>query len=102
GSTAVEAKFPKGLDGQRVQQSGCATVPFDPSIAVNPGTSSIDSPAGATVEAKLPFEPAKEGGAGQSQSHVRKAEITLPQGMGLNPSGANGLQACSDAQFKKG
>jgi len=33
---------------------------------------------------------------------VRKAEVTLPQGMGLNPSGAQGLVACTDAQFKKG
>jgi hypothetical protein len=102
GSTAVEAKLAKGTGGQRVQQSGCASLPFEPSIAVNPGTSSIDSPAGATVEANLPFDPAKEGGAGQSQSHVKKAEITLPAGMGLNPSGANGLASCSDAQFKKG
>ncbi|MGD9735719.1 MAG: hypothetical protein AB7V58_08950 [Solirubrobacterales bacterium] len=102
GSTAVEAKFPKGASGERVQQSGCDTIPFEPSIEVNPGTSSIDSPAGATVEAKLPFDPAKEGGAGQSQSNVKKAEISLPAGMGLNPSGANGLEACTDAQFKKG
>ncbi len=102
GSTAVEAKLPKGVSGQRVQQTGCDSIPFNPSIEVNPGTSSIDSPAGATVEAKLPFEPDKEGGAGQSQSNVRKAEITLPPGMGLNPSGANGLESCSNAQFKKG
>ena len=33
---------------------------------------------------------------------MRKAEVTLPQGMGLNPSGAQGLVACTDAQFKKG
>jgi hypothetical protein len=102
GSTAVEAKLPKLANGQRIQQTGCETVPFNPSLDVNPGTSSIDSPSGATVEAKLPFDPAKEGGAAQSQSNVRKAEVTLPAGMGLNPSGANGLVACTDAQFKKG
>ena len=28
--------------------------------------------------------------------------MALPQGMGLNPSGAQGLVACTDAQFKKG
>ena len=28
--------------------------------------------------------------------------MTLPKGMGLNPSGANGLLACTDAQFGKG
>jgi hypothetical protein len=101
GSTAVEAKPPK-VGGVRVQQTGCDTVPFDPSVAIDSGTSAVDSPAPATVTTKLPFDPATEGGANQSQSHVRRAEVSLPQGMGLNPAGANGLVACTDAQFKKG
>ena len=50
----------------------------------------------------MPFEPGAEGGTGLSQSHLRKAEVTLPAGMGLNPSGSKGLVACTDAQFKKG
>jgi hypothetical protein len=54
------------------------------------------------VTTRLPFNPAKEGGEGQSQSHLRRAQVTLPAGMGLNPSGSNGLVACTDAQFKKG
>jgi hypothetical protein len=65
-------------------------------------TTQVDSPTGGTVDVKLPFDPATEGGTGLSQSHLRKAEVTLPNGMGLNPSGAKTLQACTDAQFKKG
>lgn len=105
GVTAVEAPLPKvpPNTGPRIKQEGCETIPFEPSIEADAGTESIDSPAAATVTAKLPFDPATEGGAAkQSQSHVRSAEISLPQGMGLNPSGANGLVACTDAQFKKG
>jgi hypothetical protein len=107
GSTPFEAKLPPG-----VMPSGCDKVPFDPSLDVAAGTAAVDSPAPATVTTKLPFDPTREGGEvrvngngeteGISQSHVRKAEITLPKGMGLNPSGAQGLQACTDAQFKKG
>jgi len=97
GFTPWEAKLPPG-----VQQEGCEKVPFDPSIEVDPGASEVDSPAAAAVTVKLPFDPAKEGGEGISQSHVRSAKVTLPQGMGLNPSGANGLVACTDAEFKKG
>ncbi len=106
GSTAWEAKLPPG-----VMPTGCEKVPFEPSIEADAGTPSIDSPAPATVTAKLPFVPAKEGGEvrvnegvteGISQSHVRRAEVSLPEGMGLNPSGANGLVACTDVQFKKG
>lgn len=101
GSTAVESKLPK-VGGVRVQQTGCDTVPFNPSVGINPGTPDVDSPSPATVTTSLPFDPATEGGANQSQSHVRKAEVALPKGMGLNPSGAQGLVTCSDAQFKKG
>jgi hypothetical protein len=104
GSTPWEAKLPPGI-----QPTGCDKIPFDPGVKVDPGTSAVDSPAAATVETTLPFDPAKEGGEvrnggteGISQSHVRKAEVVLPKGMGINPSGANGLVACSDAQFKKG
>ncbi len=101
GSTPVEAKV-QSSTGELIQQTGCDKVPFDPTIAVNAGTAQVDSPSPATVDVRLPFDPAKEGGEGISQSHVRKAEVTLPQGMGLNPSGAQGLVACTDAQFKKG
>lgn len=105
GVTAVEGAPPRvpPNEGPRIQQEGCETIPFEPSIEANAGTNSIDSPAAATVTAKLPFDPESEGGeANQSQSHVRKAEVTLPEGMGLNPSAANGLVACTDEQFNKG
>jgi hypothetical protein len=100
GSTAVEAKLPKE-GGKRVMQEGCDSVPFEPTVEVAPGTSAVDSPAPATVTTKLPFDPVTEGDEGQSQSHVRKAEVQLPAGMGLNPSGAVGLVACKDIEFKK-
>ncbi len=101
GSTAIEAPLPKE-GGKRVMQEGCGDVPFDPSIEASVTTTAVDSPTGGTVDVKLPFDPATEGGTGLSQSHLRKAEVTLPLGMGLNPSGSKDLAACTDAQFKKG
>jgi hypothetical protein len=104
GSTAFEAKLPLGA-----APTGCDRIPFDPGLNVEPGTKAVDSPADATVTTTLPSDPAKEGGEvrnggteGISQSHVRKAEVVLPKGMGINPSGAQGLLACTDEQFKKG
>jgi hypothetical protein len=79
--------------------TGCAKVPFDPELEVSPGTTQVDSPAGPTVNTELPFLEEPEG---QAESQLRNAEVSLPQGMGLNPSGANGLQSCTDAQFGKG
>jgi hypothetical protein len=107
GSTPWEAKLPPGA-----ATTGCDKVPFDPSVQVDPGTNAVDSPSPATVTTKLPFDPVREGGEvrvngkgeteGISQSHVRKGEVTLPKGMGLNPSGAQGLVACTDQAFRKG
>jgi hypothetical protein len=77
----------------------CAAVPFDPSLSVDPNTSDTDSPSGAAVAVELPEI---EGGESQAGSQVRSARATLPAGMGLNPSAATGLEACTDAQFGKG
>jgi hypothetical protein len=98
GSPFVEAKIPPGTSPKN-----CDDIPFDPSISVDPKTTQTDSPAGAAVTVNLPEtkNPLKDE-ASKATSHVRSAELTLPPGMGLNPSAANGLAACSDAQFGKG
>jgi hypothetical protein len=94
GSPSVEAMLPPGTSPKE-----CDTIPFDPGLGFDPGTKQIDSPAGATTEVTLPVEPNP---AGQETSTMRTAKVTLPAGMGLNPSAANGLAACTDAQFGKG
>jgi hypothetical protein len=89
-----DLSLPEGLT-----QTGCATVPFDPGLNVSAGTTQVDSPATPTIETTLPFI---TGGETQSESHLRNEHVTLPEGMGLNPSAANGLQSCTDAEFGKG
>jgi hypothetical protein len=98
GSAFVESKIPP-----KTSPKNCGSIPFDPSIAVDPNTTQTDSPAGATVTVNLPEvkNPLKDEGS-QGSSQVRSARVTLPAGMGLNPSAANGLVACTDAQFGKG
>ncbi len=99
GSTPFEAKV-ESSTGELIQQKGCDKVPFTPSVATNPGTTQIDSPADATVDTTLKYLTGAESEV--QESHLRSAEVTLPQGMALNPSGANGLVACEDKQFNKG
>ena len=97
GQTPWPAALPPG-----VEQEECDTVPFDPSLAVSPGTAQIDSPAAPEVTVSLPFIPAPNG---QEQSHVRDANVVMPKGMGLNPSAAaagKGLESCTAEQFGKG
>ena len=93
GSSRFEAALPAG-----VKPSGCDKVPFNPSVAVTPGTPRTDSPDGTTVDVGLPFQPLDL----IANSNVRTARTSLPPGMGLNPAAAGALLACSDEQFGKG
>ena len=76
-------------------------MPFTPAINVDAGTGAVDSPSPATVDDDAEIPHRREGDAIQ-ESHLRKAVVALPEGMGLNPSGSVGLGECTDAQFKKG
>jgi hypothetical protein len=93
GSEEVTSPLPKGA-----QPEGCGKVPFAPSTAADPGTSKTDSPTGPTVEVRVPFEPA----APVYNSNVRVARVSLPKGMGVNPSAAPNLHTCKGEQFGKG
>jgi len=93
GSQALASPLPPGA-----KPDGCQSVPFTPSTSADPGTNQTDSPSGATVNVAVPFEPT----APIYQSNVRVARVSLPQGMGVNPSAAPGLQACTDSELGKG
>jgi len=93
GSEALAAPLPKGI-----KPTGCGNVPFGPTVGTAAGIATTDSPDGPTVEVAVPYEPA----AAIAHSNVRTARVTAPRGLGLNPSAANGLKACTDAQFGKG
>jgi hypothetical protein len=102
GSTPIESKVVETVGGvaKPVQQIGCENVPFTPGLNVDAGTAAVDSPSPATVEATLKYLTGAESPI--QESHLRKAVVALPEGMGLNPSGSVGLGECTDAQFKKG
>jgi hypothetical protein len=93
GSPFVESPLPPGTFPK-----DCESIPFTPTINVDRGTEAVDSPAAVTTELKVPIEEGKA----RETSTVRTAKVTLPQGMGLNPSAANGLAACTKEQFGKG
>jgi hypothetical protein len=93
GGQELEAGLPKG-----VMPTGCANVPFEPSVGAEAGTATTDSPSGPSVEAGFPFNTS----APIANSNLRVGRVTLPRGLGLNPSAAPGLQACTDKQFGKG
>jgi hypothetical protein len=77
--------------------TGCDRVPFSPTIFTQPTSTAADSPTGVAVQLSMPQPSNPEGLA---EGDLKKAVVTLPEGMTLNPSSADGLQACGDAELK--
>jgi hypothetical protein len=106
GSSSFESPIPPVTEssGPGTEPKECGSIPYDPSLEVDPGTGQTESPAGATVSVDVPhLLPDFIGGKDeQDSSHTKQATLTLPRGMGLNPSAADGLATCTDAQFGKG
>ena len=84
--------------GTPVGVDGCNKLQFDPSIAVQPDTSAADSPSGLHVDLSVPQAGLVDPG-GLAAANLKKAVVTLPAGMSVNTSSANGLAACSPAQI---
>jgi hypothetical protein len=76
--------------------TGCDLLDFDPSITVRPETSAADSPTGLSAEVHLPQG---EDPDGLAEAQLKKAVVSLPPGLVLDPSVTNGLEACSLAQI---
>ncbi len=90
----LESPIPPGTSPK-----SCATIPYTPGLAVAPGTDEVNAPAGAQVGVAIP---APHGPEGQDQSTTKEAQVTLPPGMGINPSAAaasNNLKTCENGQF---
>ena len=78
--------------GNPVGISGCSKLDFSPTIAVTPNTHASDSPTGLSLDLHLPqSENVDRSRRGQSE----EGGITLPEGLTLDPSGSDGLGACS-------
>jgi hypothetical protein len=90
----LESPIPPGTSPKE-----CATIPYAPTLAVDPNTADVNSPAGAAVSVDVPH---LTGADSQDSSDTKTAQVSLPQGMGINPAAASGLQTCSNAQFGEG
>jgi hypothetical protein len=75
--------------------TGCDRLPFEPSLDLAPDTGSAGSPAAMTIDLHLPQHEAIQG---TRTADLKKAVVTLPQGVALSPGSAEGLAACTDAQ----
>jgi hypothetical protein len=81
--------------------TGCESVPFQPKVALEPTSHQADSPTGLNVSIEVPAAGLETPG-GISQAALKNAVVTLPKGMAVNPSSADGLGACNAAQISLG
>ncbi len=74
---------------------GCGKeVPFKPITEVKPQNPLYDQPDGAVTEVTVP----QHEGAGEiNTADISEAHASFPEGLTLNPSAANGLEACAPA-----
>ena len=75
---------------------GCNALNFEPSIEARPTTNLADAPSGFDFHIHLPQNEEPEG---VSTPELKESVVRLPKGLTLNPSSAEGLVGCSEAQI---
>jgi hypothetical protein len=74
----------------------CNEVGFAPTIRARPTTDVADSPSGLDLDLAVPQNLDPDGLA---SAQLREVTLILPEGLVVNPSAANGLEACSPDQI---
>jgi hypothetical protein len=83
--------------GRALGVSGCNQLSFDPTIEVQPDVQSASTPTGLSVHVRVPQE-VSNSAEGLASSSIKDTTVTLPEGVSTDPSGADGLEACSEPQ----
>ena len=76
----------------------CEKPDFSPTVESKPSTNVADAPSGLNFDLHLP-QAQNEDPEGLGEADLRDARVTLPAGLLVNPSSADGLAACSLAQI---
>ncbi len=92
------AAFSIDTNGNPTAVDGCEGASFDPSMSLTPTTRQADSPAGLDVDLTMPTLGLTDPDAA-AEAHLKRVTVTLPEGMSVNPSSADGLGACSGQQI---
>ena len=73
----------------------CNRLQFAPSIKVTPDGTAGSTPTGLNVDVHVPQELVLNP-TGLAESNVRGITVALPEGVAIDPSGGDGLEACSE------
>jgi hypothetical protein len=80
--------------------TGCADLDLDPEVSLRPTSGQADSPSGVAFDLDID-DPGLLSGEpdARAQSDIKKAVVTFPPGVTVNPALAGGLEACTSAQI---
>ncbi|MGA8364244.1 MAG: hypothetical protein WB709_06960 [Solirubrobacteraceae bacterium] len=92
------SQAPLFAEDQAAALDGCNQLQFDPQISVAPDVPDASTATGLTIGVHVP-QTAALNAEGPAESALRNTTVTLPEGVSVNPGGADGLEACSMSQI---
>lgn len=94
-----EAQWVSASGDTGVSLTGCEELAFQPQLGLTLSDPAADSPTGLNLS--LDFLGEAEGSE-RAPANAKSATVRFPSGLGVSPGGAEGLVACTDAQFGLG
>ncbi len=94
GNWATKSAVTHNSAGTPVSLTGCSKLRFPAEISVEPDSSNASTSSGLTVNVHV-SQTAALNPNGLAESALRDTTVTLPQGVAINPSGGDGLEACT-------
>ncbi len=101
--TAISYQVPEApstMSAPFPQIGGCGLVEFNPDASAAPTTTQGSSPSGLGFDLSLPTKGLESPNV-YAGSQLKRAEVTLPEGMTVNPSQAVGLGVCTEADLAR-
>ncbi|HWY18659.1 MAG TPA: hypothetical protein VNY27_08115 [Solirubrobacteraceae bacterium] len=95
GHMVEKKELTRNSAGEPVNLTGCSKLEFPPAITVTPDTTDASTASGLMVGVHV-SQKAALNPDGLAESALRDTTVTLPEGVAINPSGAGGLEACSE------
>jgi hypothetical protein len=80
--------------------TGCGLLDFTPDLKIAPTTEQAETGSGLNAELTFPTDGLEHQNV-LVEAEQKKAEVTLPAGVSVNPSQAEGLGVCSQAEFQR-
>jgi hypothetical protein len=78
---------------------GCESLTFAPTVEAQPTSSAAEGPAGLDVGIEVTDEGIGSP-TGRAKADISKVTLALPEGVTVNPSAAEGMGVCTEAQYQ--